>query len=31
MVTVFDPLGMPAVGFETFHDILREGYLSVTI
>ncbi len=31
MVAVFDPLSMPAVGFKTFHDILREGDLSVPI
>lgn len=31
MVTVFDPLSMPAVGFETFHDILCEGYLRVPV
>lgn len=31
VVTVLDPLGVPAVGLETLHDILGEGALGVTI
>lgn len=31
VVTVLDPLGVPAVGLETLHDILGEGALGVTV
>ena len=31
VVTVLDPLGVPAVGLETLHDVLGEGTLGVTV
>jgi hypothetical protein len=31
MVTVLDPLGVPAVGLKALHDIFSEGALSVTV
>jgi len=31
VVTVLDPLGVPAVGLEALHDILSEGALGVTV
>jgi hypothetical protein len=30
-VTILDPLGVPAVGLETLHDVLGEGALGVTV
>lgn len=31
VVTILDPLGVPAVGLETLEDILSEGTLGVTV
>ena len=31
VITILDPLGVPAVGLEALHNILSEGTLSVTI